>query len=100
MKYDEIISESLIELESLKKKQRLVRDEKRIQFLIYLKTGQSKTQKEAGIKVDWKLRQSQKIWQLYREKGVSGVLAKEDRRGFGKLSSLQIRQLNGYLEEF
>ncbi|HEY0426184.1 MAG TPA: winged helix-turn-helix domain-containing protein [Pyrinomonadaceae bacterium] len=100
MKYEKLISESLEQLETLQKKQRLVRDEKRIRFLIYLKSGQAKTQQEAGAEVGWKLRQSQKMWQLYREKGLSGVLVKEDRRGFGKLSSRQIGQLNNYLEEF
>jgi transposase len=100
MKYAQLINESLEQLETLHKKQRLVRDEKRIRFLIYLKSGQSKSQKDAGQVVGWKLRQSQKLWQLYRESGVAGMLAKEDRRGFGKLSSVQIGQLNRYLEEF
>jgi len=100
MKYDELIVESLDELERVEKKQRLVRDEKRVRFLIWLKSGKAKTQKEAGSKVDWKLRQAQKIWRIYRQRGLQGVLAKEDRRGFGKLSSGQINRLNRYLEEF
>ncbi len=100
MKYVGLISESLEDLGQIERKQQLVQFEKRVRFLILLKSGAAKTQKEAGSKVGWQLRQSQKIWQLYRERGVKGVLEKEDRRGFGKLSSVEISQLNGYLREF
>ncbi|MDQ3714028.1 MAG: hypothetical protein M3388_17675 [Acidobacteriota bacterium] len=100
MKYDELIDEELEELRALEKKQKLVQFEKPIQFLIWLKSGEAKTQKAAGGKVRWKVRQSQKIWQRYRERGLEGVLAKSERRGFGKLSSVEISQLNEYLREF
>ena len=100
MKYDELIGENLEQLEILRKKQRLARTEKRVRFLIYLKSGESRTQKAAGAKVGWKLRQSQKLWALYREQGLDAVLTEKRRRGFGKLSSRQIGQLNNYLEEF
>ena len=66
MNYEKLIDESVGELEGIEKKQRLVRNAKRIQFLKFLKSGEAKTQAEAGGKVGWKLRQSQKIWQIYR----------------------------------
>ena len=100
MDYESLISEDLEKLKQIRKKQKLVRDEKRIQFLICLKSGEAKTQKEAGSKLGWKLRQSQKIWQMYRERGLEGVLEKTDKRGFGKLSSIEISRLNEYLREF
>jgi len=100
MKYDELIDEELEELRAIEKKQKLVQFEKRVQFLIALKSGEAKTQKAAGSKVGWKMRQSQKIWQMYREAGLDGVLEKRDKRGFGKLSSVQISRLNEYLREF
>jgi transposase len=100
MKYDELINEELEELRVIEKKQKLVQFEKRVQFLICLKSGEAKTQKAAGGKVGWQVRQSQKIWQIYRERGVAGVLAKSKRRGFGKLSSVEISRLNEYLREF
>lgn len=100
MNYENLISEDLEKLKQIGKKQKLVRDEKRIQFLILLKSGQAATQKEAGRQVEWKLRQSQKIWQKYRENGIEGVLEKTERRGFGKLSSAQISSLNRYLRQF
>lgn len=100
MKYVGLISESLEDLRQIERQQKLVQFEKRVRFLILLKTGEANTQKEAGSKVGWKLRQSQKIWQIYRERGLKGVLEKADKRGFGKLSSVEISQLNGYLREF
>jgi len=100
MNYEILISEDLEKLRQIGKKQKFVRDEKRIQFLILLKTGEAKTQKEAGRQVGWKLRQSQKIWRMYRECGVAGILEKKDKRGFGKLSSVEISCLNQYLREF
>ena len=100
MKYEDLIGESLEELGQIEKKQKLVQFEKRVRFLILLKSGEAKTQKEAGSKVGWKLRQPQKIWQFYREAGLAGVLKKTDKRGFGKLSSVEISRLNGYLREF
>jgi len=100
MKYAGLISESLEDLGQLEKKQKLVQFEKRVRFLILLKSGEVKTQKEAGSKVGWQLRQSQKIWRMYRERGLAGVLEKTERRGFGKLSSVEIGRLNGYLREF
>jgi len=100
MKYIELLSESLEDLGKVERQQKLVQFEKRVRFLILLKSGEAKTQKEAGSEVGWKLRQSQKIWRIYRERGLKGVLEKEDKRGFGKLSSVEISQLNGYLREF
>ena len=100
MKYEELIKESVTELEVVENKQRLVRNEKRVQFLKFLKSGAAQTQVEAGNKVGWKVRQSQKIWQIYRQKGLVGVLAKTDNRGFGKLSAIEISRLNIYLKEF
>lgn len=100
MKYDELIGEELAELRTLEKKQKLVQLAKRVQFLMALKSGAAKTQKAAGSKVGWQVRQSQKIWQMYRERGLAGVLEKPQRRGFGKLSSVEISRLNDYLREF
>ncbi len=50
MNYENLIREDLEELKNIAKKQKLVRDEKRIQFLILLKSGEGKTQKAAGLR--------------------------------------------------
>lgn len=100
MNYAEIITESEEELKQVEKKQKLVQMEKRVRFLRYLKSGKAKTQEEAGEKVGWKLRQSQKIFKLYRDGGLDTVLFRPKRWGFGKLSSHQISELQKYLKEF
>src|SRR6185436_5716770 len=100
MNYAELISESEEELKQIEKRQKLVQFQKRIQFLRLLRSHLAVTQEEAGKIVGWQLRQSQKIWQWYREGGVEGVLHKPKGWGFGKLSSQQIAQLQNYLAEF
>ncbi|HEV7738531.1 MAG TPA: winged helix-turn-helix domain-containing protein [Chlamydiales bacterium] len=100
MNYAELISESEDELKQLEKRQKLVQFQKRIQFLLLLKSQPAITQAKAGQGIGWQLRQSQKIWQLYREGGLGAVLHKPKGWGFGKLSSQQIAQLQNYLAEF
>lgn len=100
MNYVELITESEAELKQLEKRQKLVQFQKRIYFLRLLKSQQVGTQEAAGKAVGWHLRQSQKIWQLYRKGGMEGVLNKPKGWGFGKLSSHQIAQLQNYLSEF
>lgn len=97
MKYAELITETAAELTATENKQKLVQFQKRIRFLLLLKSGAAKTQAKAGAMVGWKLRQSQKIWQLYRESGLSGVLHKNGRWHSGKLSVEQQAQLNEQL---
>jgi hypothetical protein len=63
----EKISESEDDLKRIEKQQKLVQFQKRIHFLLLLKSQAATTQQEAGKAVGWKLRQSQKIWQLYCE---------------------------------
>jgi transposase len=100
MNYAELISESEDELRQIEKRQKLVQFQKRIHFLRLLKSQLVVTQEKAGQAVGWQLRQSQKIWQLYRQGGVAAVLVKPKGWGFGKLSSHQIAQLQNYLAEF
>jgi len=55
MKYEELIDEELEELRALEKKQKLVQFEKRVRFLMTLKSGAAKTQKAAGSQVGWQV---------------------------------------------
>lgn len=50
--------------------------------------------------VGWKVRQSQKIWALYRKGTIEEVLRKPKRYGLGKLSSQEMARLQSYLREF
>jgi transposase len=97
MNYAELIVESEAALSELENKQKLVQFQKRLRFLRLLKNGAAKTQVKAGQMVGWKLRQSQKIWQLYRVGGVSSVLQKNARWQTGKLSVEQRGKLSEQL---
>lgn len=97
MNYSELITETEAELSELENKQKLVQFQKRLRFLCLLKSGAAKTQSAAGERVGWKLRQSQKIWQLYRLRGVSGVLQKNRNWQSGKLTFGQHEQLSEQL---
>ena len=100
MNYAQIITEAEAELERLAAAQKLVQFQKRVRFLLALKTGEAKTQAAAGKLVGWQKRQSQKIWALYRQGTIQAVLRKPQRYGLGKLSSRQMARLQQYLREF
>ncbi len=100
MNYAELITETDEELERVEEKQKLVQFQKRVRFLLVLKSGVARTQAEAGTQVGWKLRQSQKIWHLYGAGGLAEVLHQPQRWGFGKLSSHQIAGLQNYTAQF
>lgn len=50
--------------------------------------------------VGWKLRYSQKMWQMYQERGVEGLAETEQSGSFGNLSSQEMARLLGYMDEF
>jgi transposase len=100
MNYPDLIIESADALKQLEKEQKLVQFQKRMRFLWLLKTAAVTTQEQAGKEVEWKLRQSQKIWGLYREKGLAVLLENRHQRAFGKLSSCQLARLQNHLAEF
>lgn len=99
MKYIELISENEAELKILEIKQKHVKFQTRLRFLLLLKSGTANTQKKAGEAVGWKLRQSQKIWRLYQEQGINDVLRKNASWQTGKLSREQHRQLQEHLAQ-
>lgn len=100
MNYVEIINESVEQLQVRAKKQQKARYEKRFRFLILLKSGKAKTQKEAGEMVGWKLRYAQKMWQVYQEQGLDALAEKAQHGAFGNLSSQEIARLLRYMDEF
>ena len=100
MDYSVLIRESV---EYLTSQERLadkaqVRD--RIRFLRVLKTGQAKSQAGAGLLIGIATRQSQRLWQTYREKGFSGLLVTHYEHSLGKLSARQISILLSYLRSY
>jgi len=96
MKHADKISESLEELAQLSNPQKLTVRRDRIGLLIALKNGHS--QGQAGAQIGIKLRQSQKLWRLYRSGGLAALLVENRKTHFGKLSCAQISRLRSFLQ--
>lgn len=74
LNYSEAIKESaarLLEVERGQKKA-LLRD--RVRLVRLLKSGQCSSQKKAGEHIGLSLRESQRVWALYRKGGLKGLL--------------------------
>lgn len=97
MNYAAQIKESSQELANLMSAQKLTLSRDRLQYLYLLKTGQAKTQIMAGSLIGLKDRQSQKLWQLYRQGGLDTLLNTNRKTYFGKLSCQQISILRVFL---
>jgi len=91
--YAELITESPEQLLQLERQQQngIARD--RVRFIRSLKEGSCLTQKGAGALIGLKLSQSQAIWRLYREKGITVLINREIKKSWGKLDSDQITRL-------
>ena len=98
MDYPSLIIESLEELAILEKSQSraLLRD--RLRFIRLLKSGQASSQRQAGQLIGLQERQSQRLWQLYRQQGLKGLMSYPYQGTFGKLSSDQLSRLRTYLK--
>jgi transposase len=99
MDYRRVIIE---ELSFLEKQERhagkaIVRD--RIRFLRLLKSGQYVSQRAAGQAIGLQERQSQRLFQLYRQQGYAGLTSPGYLHRLGKLSCSQISQLQAYLRQ-
>jgi transposase len=99
MRYASEIKETLEQLLHLEKQQRQARLRDRIRFLRLLKEGQAQTQQQAGKQLGLSLRQSQRIWQTYRQQGIEQLLQTGYQHGFGKLNTQQINDLQVWLSE-
>ena len=97
MAYSLLISEDVefLQIQERLASKALVRD--RIRFLRLLKTGQANTQSAAGLLIGIATRQSQRLWQTYREEGFSALLSTHYQHSFGKLSAHQLSLLLTFL---
>jgi transposase len=91
--YQEVIKESVEALLSLEKKQTNARLRDRLRFIRLLKEGTVTTQVEAGAIIGLKRRQSQKLWQLYKQEGLSSLVKTGYKGSWAKLDSVQQARL-------
>lgn len=97
MDYSSRITESATELKQLEVSQKLARNRDRVRFLRLLKDQTITSQRQAGAAINLGQRQSQRLWQIYTQQGIGGLLEKSYFPGFGKLSASQISQLQTWL---
>ena len=97
MDYSQLIRESEEFLQSQERLASRAQVRDRIRFLRVLKTGQATSQSAAGLLIGIATRQSQRLWQTYREQGFSGLLCTHYQHSFGKLSARQISILFTFL---
>lgn len=74
LNYEEAVKEGLEELRVLHRRQQRPLARRRLQFLLLLKSGKCSSQTKAGALIGLKARASEKLWKLYVEHGVEGLL--------------------------
>ena len=97
MNYDTKIHESIDYLLEQERKSSLALVGDRVRFIRLLKSGEAKTQSTAGQVIGLCERQSQRLWRIYQQEGLAGLQTKPAWGYWGKLSSIQIRQLRQFL---
>ena len=97
LNYSESIFESSAALLQLERSQSDGQSRDRVKFIRLLKSGICKTQAAAGSCIGIKRTQSQYLWRTYINEGITGLLKRPSKRGFGKLNSRQISQLRSRL---
>ncbi|WP_018622832.1 helix-turn-helix domain-containing protein [Spirosoma luteum] len=97
MDYNARIRESVDDLKQLEARQKLARNRDRIRFIRLLKDNTARSQKQAGLAIGLAQRRTQRLWQTYTQKGMTGLLAPTQPPAFAKLSAYQIAQLQAWL---
>lgn len=74
--YSKEIGEGVATLQAMYRKQSRSLARRRLRFLLLLKSGECASQALAGAKIGIKARAAEKLWALYRNKGIVGLLEK------------------------
>ena len=94
-----MIRESESELASLLKKQSVSLYRDRLRFILYLKQGICTSQEEVSKRLGIGLRQGQRNWRIYRERGIEGLLEVPQRGAPCKLTPVQVKELEDRLKD-
>jgi transposase len=97
--YKDLIIESETTLRKLERAQKNSRFRDYVRFFLYLKTGETLTQEESGLKIGLKSRQSQNLWRRYKTEGLLCMLEEQRGGSMGYLSYTQISRLNAFLRQ-
>jgi transposase len=99
MNYAALITETEADLLAAEHARGSALDRDRARFLRLLKSGQCRSQAQAGAAIGLGERQSQRLWHTYRRGGWAALKSHPVRRGWGKLTSAQLTALRGYLHD-
>ncbi len=97
--YQVLINESVADLLALERQQSLSRFRDYVRYIRYLKEGTAKTQSQSGALIGLKERQSQILWQTYKQKGLAYLLEEHRQGTVGQLSYVQISHLQSFLRD-
>lgn len=86
LNYKESVKERVAELRVLQHKQSNSLFRRRLQFLMLLKSGKCCSQAKAGALIGIKQRASEKLWKLYSEEGLQGLLRTPEKGRPAKLT--------------
>jgi transposase len=87
LNYTEKVKESVAELRVLHRRQSKPLFRRRLEFLMFLKSGKCSSQAKAGVLIGIKQRASEKLWKLYVAEGVEGLLRLPDKGRPEKLTA-------------
>lgn len=99
LNYDEQIKESEEELLTLERKQTKGLLRLRVRFFRLLKSGECKSQAQAGRRIGIERRQSEKLWARYRKEGLQSLLVYPFTGHKERLSEAQKQDLDKKLRE-
>ncbi|RCR67622.1 helix-turn-helix domain-containing protein [Larkinella punicea] len=97
MKYADKIKEEVDFLLEAEKRRGPALNRDRARFLRLLKSGECHSQAAAGATIGLCQRHAQRLWHTYQQGGFDALMSGPSRRGWGKLSSVQITRLRQFL---
>jgi transposase len=99
LNYEEVVKESVAELRVLHQRQSNSLFRRRLQFLMLLKSGKCCSQAKAGALIGIKQRASEKLWKLYSEEGLPGLLRIPEKGRPAKLTEAAKTALQAELDQ-
>jgi transposase len=99
LNYGEMVKENVEELRVLHRRQSSALFRRRLQFLMLLKNGKCSSQAKAGALIGIKARASEKLWKLYSEEGVQGLVRIPEKGRPAKLTQEAKAALQTELDE-
>lgn len=114
MNYQAVIKETVEELSKLEKETKDLKGRDRVRFLRLLKIGEATSQKQAGVMIGIKIRQSQRLWHRYQAVGLEEFIKSHYEGRRSKLSEseksilaerlkkddvMSLQQAQGYLAD-